>query len=281
MQLFRALKDLSRPLNGLITALSVGVGALCVEGPVHLSSLLLAMLSAALINAAGNAFNDLCDIDIDRVNRPDRPLPSQRITPRAAALYASVCTVAGLLMALAISPLHALLATAISALLVLYSAHLKNSVLWGNALVGAISAAAFPYGALTSGLWGHAWIPAAFALLFHLGREIVKDIEDMAGDSLRGTRTLPLRYGLRTATRAAAGVYSALITFTLVPFAIGLYGPIYLVCALTVDLVVIHVLYQLCRSDSAPNDGALGRRLKWGMLLGLIAIVLGEWSRSF
>ena len=68
MQLFRALKDLSRPLNGLITALSVGVGALCVEGPVHLSSLLLAMLSAALINAAGNAFNDLCDIDIDRVN---------------------------------------------------------------------------------------------------------------------------------------------------------------------------------------------------------------------
>ena len=64
---------LPRPLNGLITALSVGIGALTADQGLVWPAILLAALSAALINGAGNAFNDLLDIDIDRINRPLRP----------------------------------------------------------------------------------------------------------------------------------------------------------------------------------------------------------------
>ena len=84
MSQLSALFLLPRPLNGLITALSVGIGALTAAQAPAWSALLLAALSAALINGAGNAFNDLMDIDIDRINRPLRPLPAGCLSPSAA-----------------------------------------------------------------------------------------------------------------------------------------------------------------------------------------------------
>ncbi len=276
-----ALIDLSRPLNGLITALSVAAGALCTDGSIPPVRLVATALSAALINAAGNAFNDLLDIDIDRINRPERPLPSQRIAPRTAGAYAAVAAAAGIAIALSISVHHALLAAAITALLVLYSAYLKTSVLWGNALVGLLSASAFPYGAMAGGTLGRSWIPAAFALLFHVGREIIKDIEDMAGDRQRGDRTLPLRWGTRAAVHAATFIYALLIGLTLLPFVLEIYGSAYLVCVAAVDLLVIYVVYRLQRDSAQRACGHLGRLLKAGMVLGLIAVALGEWTRRF
>ncbi len=281
MQTLIALIDLSRPLNGLITALSVAAGALCTDGSIPPKALIAAALSAALVNAAGNAFNDLLDVDIDRVNRPERPLPSQRIAPRTAGIYAAAMAVLGIVIALSISPLHALLAAAISALLIVYSAYLKTSVLWGNALVGLLAAAAFPYGALVSGALDRAWIPATFALLFHVVREIVKDVEDMAGDRLRGDRTLPLRWGTRTAVGLATSIYAVLVCLTLMPFVLDIYGRVYLACVAAVDLLVFYVVYRLQREPTQLAHGDLGRLLKAGMLIGLIAIALGEWTRRF
>ncbi|MGB0605504.1 MAG: geranylgeranylglycerol-phosphate geranylgeranyltransferase [Candidatus Latescibacterota bacterium] len=280
MQTLRALYDLSRPANGLITALSVGVGGLCSQGPMIADAVLLAALSAACINAAGNAFNDLLDVDIDRVNRPERPLPSQRITLPTAAAFTAFCSLFGIWLGYAVSPQHALWAAGISVLLALYSLFLKTSVLWGNGLVGLIAAAAFPYGALTCGSVGRAWIPGIFALLFHLGREIVKDVEDRSGDRLRGDRTLPLRYGTRTATGIVTGIFALLMVFTLLPYFYSLYGKLYLLGVFAVHVLLLYVLYVLYAAGEAPSDGRLGRLLKVGMLAGLVAVVAGEWMRS-
>ena len=280
VQTLRALYDLSRPANGLITALSVGVGGLCSQGPIVADAVLLAALSAACINAAGNAFNDLLDVDIDRVNRPERPLPSQRTTLPTAAAFTTLCTLFGIWLGYAVSPQHALSAAVISVLLALYSLFLKTSVLWGNGLVGLIAAAAFPYGALACGSVGRAWIPGIFALLFHLGREIVKDVEDRSGDRLRGHRTLPLRYGTRIATGIVTGLFALLIAFTLFPYFYGLYGKLYLLGVFAVHVLLLYVLYVLYAAGEAPSDGRLGRFLKVGMLAGLIAVVVGEWMRS-
>ena len=276
----RALYDLARPINGFITALSVAVGGLCAQGPILADAVLLAALSAIWINAAGNAFNDLLDVDIDRINRPQRPLPAGRITLQTAALFTAFCTLIGIGLGVAVSAQHALWAAGISALLVLYSLFLKTSVLWGNGLVGLISAAAFPYGALACGPVGRAWIPAVFALLFHLGREIVKDVEDRNGDRLRGNGTLPLRHGTRTAAHVATGLFTLLMVFTLVPFLYGLYGKLYLLGVLAVNLLIIRVLYVLYAAGDPPSDGRLGRLLKVGMLAGLGAIIIGEWMHS-
>ena len=276
MSQLSALFLLPRPLNGLITALSVGIGALTAAQAPAWSALLLAALSAALINGAGNAFNDLLDIDIDRINRPLRPLPAGRLSPNAARRQSLLLALAGSTLAFWLSPWHGLIALAVAVLLVLYSVSLKNSLLWGNILVAFVGAIAFPYGALAAGGLGRSWIPALFAFLFHLGREIVKDIEDVAGDQIRGERTLPLAWGRAQAGVLAAFVYLVLVGFTWMPFFMGLYGALYALALLPVHALVGYVLWQLYRQRAILADDRLGRLLKVGMFLGLVAIVVGE-----
>ena len=279
---------LPRPLNGLITALSVGVGLWTANAPPTWGPGLIAALSAALINGAGNAFNDLIDIDIDRINRPDRPLPSGRISPFVAGVQTLALTLAGCLLGFWLSPWHGSIALGVALLLALYSIFLKNSLLCGNILVAFVGALAFPYGALAAGDLGRSWIPALFALLFHIGREIVKDIEDVAGDRLRGDHTLPLRWGRNRAGWIAAAVYLLLLAIAWIPFFTGLYGAAYALALAPVNGLVIYVLVQLYSRHAHPDNPAkiaagradhrLGRLLKIGMFLWLLAVVLGEYG---
>ena len=267
---------LPRPLNGLITALSVGIGTLTADQAPSWPAVLLAAFSAALINGAGNAFNDLIDIDIDRINRPLRPLPSGRLSPKTARIESLLLALAGCALAFWLSFWHGVIALIVVVLLAVYSISLKHSLLWGNVLVAVVGAIAFPYGALAAGDIGRSWIPALFAFLFHLGREIVKDIEDVAGDQIRGERTLPLCWGRTRAAVLAAFVCLLLVGFTWMPFFAGIYGALYVLALLPVHALVGYVLWQLYRQRAVLADDRLGRLLKVGMFLGLVAIVVGE-----
>ena len=271
-----ALFVLPRPLNCLITALSVYVGAFSAGVRWPSAAVLLAAISAALIAAAGYVSNDLKDVDIDRINRPGRPLPAGRVSRRAATLEAWLFALSGLGLAWWLGPLAGLVAGAIILCLSVYNLFLKRRAFWGNLLIGALSAAAFPYGALAAGTLGRAWIPAGFALLFHWGREIVKDLEDMKGDRDRGARTLPLRWGRHGAIRLTAAIFSFLIAFTLLPWFLNLYGKTYLLLVLSVDAALLWTLFQLHRGRAGSSDTNLSRLLKAAMFLGLLAIVAGE-----
>lgn len=271
-----ALLALPRPLNCLITALSVGVGAFAAGSRWPSYEVWWAAFSAALIAGAGNVFNDVADLEIDRINRPRRPLPAGRLSRGAARVESLLLALAGAALALWLGPVMGAIALAIILLLLLYNLWLKRSALWGNLLVSAVAAAAFPYGALTTGDLGRSWIPAGFAFLFHLGRELVKDLEDVEGDRAAGARTLPLRLGLRPAARLAASIYLSLIAFTLVPWVLGLYGWGYLTLVAGVDGVASYAAFRLFCDHSAPKDASLSRLLKVGMLLGLLAVLAGE-----
>jgi len=186
--------------------------------------LLTAAASAAAITAAGNVYNDLKDLDIDRINRPDRPLPSEQIPVPIAACQALGLAFVGLALAWGLGPGPGWLATVVTVGLVAYSARLKRTGLGGNLLVSALGALAFPYGAIAMGHWGRSWIPAAYAFLFHLGREIIKDVEDTVGDQAFRSRSLPLLLGRRRASLVSAGIYLFLGVITPIPWILGLYG---------------------------------------------------------
>lgn len=273
---FRALATLPRPLNCLITALSTGVGAFAAGSHPLRAEVWWAALAAALIAGAGNALNDVADLEIDRINRPQRPLPAGHLSLRAALVQSLVLALAGIGIALWQKPALGAVALLVVALLTLYDLWLKRTALWGNLLVSALAAAAFPFGALAAGQLGRAWIPAGFAFLYHLGREIVKDIEDVEGDRAQGARTLPLRIGDRNAARLAGGILSLLAAFTWWPWLGNIYGWQYLVPVLGVDGLVLWAAWRLLRDQGAAPGARLGSRLKWGMLLGLLAVVAGE-----
>lgn len=277
LRVLRALVLLPRPLNCLITALSVGVGALAAGGaPVWPPAVWWAALAAALIAGAGNTLNDVADLEIDRTNRPQRPLPAGHLGRRTALLQSLGLALAGNGMAWGLGPGLGGMALLVTAALALYDLWLKPTALWGNLLVSALAAAAFPFGALAAGQLGRAWIPAGFAFLFHLGREIIKDIEDMEGDLAQGARTLPLRAGEPLAARLAAGILLALAAFTWWPWLAGIYGWQYLAPVLGVDGLLLWAGWRLLGERTASPAAQLGSRLKWGMLLGLLAVVAGE-----
>ena len=257
-------------------ALSVYVGSFTAGIRWPTSEAVLAMLSAALVLGAGNAFNDIVDLNIDRINRPGRPLPAGLISRRIAIIEALVLTVGGLILAWWLGPTNGLIASGATLLLIIYSLYLKVTPLWGNLAVSLLAAAAFPYGALITGTWGRSWIPAGFALLFHLGREIIKDIEDVKGDATADARTLPLRWGIAKAVLFSSFIFNFLIGFTLLPWIAGLYGESYLVLVSLVDLILLYTLFRL-RQDPVNSSSHLNLLLKAGMFLGLLAIVSGEF----
>ena len=270
------LLQLTRPFNCLIALLSVLVGGFSAGALWLDRQLVVAGLSAALVMAAGNALNDLRDIDIDRINKPLRPLPSGVISPSAATAATLVLACAGLAAAWGVGTWTGLIASGAIALLTAYSLWLKSTVLWGNLVVSLLGGAAFPYGAIATGSWGRSWIPAGFAILLHFGREIVKDLEDVRGDVMGGVRTLPVR-NPRSAVITASIVLVLLIPLTLYPYLIGAYGWAYLLLVLPVDgLVAIGVWRMWWGYRLHHQVPTISPSLKAAMVLGLVAILAGE-----
>lgn len=285
------LLRLLRPLNFVLFLAGVALGALLAAGPAAfagaaLGRVLLAMASAALVGGAANAVNDVYDLEIDRVNRPARPLPAGLVAPRAAwGLWAALSGL-GVLLGLLVSPLHGGLAVGTAGLLWAYSARLKRSPGWGNLAVALVLGLAVVYGALAvRAAPGAAWLGAAFAFLTTLAREVAKDVEDAEGDAAGGARTLPLRWGRRPAAALALVVVFSTLFALPVPAFAGL-GSAFLGFALPAAACLLGAAWALLAADAeAASDADAAWRLgaarasawlKAAMVFGVVALALAR-----
>ncbi len=268
---------LTRPVNCLIAAASIFLGAFVTGTIDPFWRICIASLSGSFIAAGGNAVNDYCDIDIDRINRPLRPIPSGKISRHQALILGTVLLAVGAILGWTLGWKTGLIASASSVILILYSKYLKGMVLVGNISVGLIASLAFLYGGLAFGRFRSTLIPAWFAFLFHLGREIIKDVEDMEGDRAGHAQTLPIRYGERTSLAIASIVFVLLIISTLIPFFLRIYGAVYLwVVVFGVDCPLMYVIASVWHDSHPAHLGRLSFLLKLDMLVGLLAIYLGS-----
>jgi geranylgeranylglycerol-phosphate geranylgeranyltransferase len=283
-----------RPGNVLVCALSVISGGLIGGKPLELVSgaslsflrgegipswllrVLFAALSASLVLAAGNVYNDVRDLNADRVNAPGRPIPSGLITSGAASIYAAALALAGILFALPIGIPSLLIAMIAVVLLAIYDIRLKGTPFVGNILVSLLGGVIFLYGGLAADAVIPALIPALFATLFHLGREIIKDAADLRGDRAAGIRTLATERGVRQSAAIAAGVFFVLAILATLPAACGRFGLGYL---LIIALGVWPVLaYTTASSLIHPTEANLRRvalLLKLDMPVGIFAVLAG------
>jgi geranylgeranylglycerol-phosphate geranylgeranyltransferase len=273
--MIRSLLELTRPLNCTIAAVGVAVGALLAGGDVAAASLLQAMAAAAAIGAAGNIFNDIFDLEIDRLNRPDRPLPNGRISIPVAGASGLLLGGVGLVMAARVSLLHLLVASAILLAILIYDRWLKRVAVAGNLVVSLAAAAALPFGGFLGAAWSATWVPALFAFLLHLAREVVKDVEDMDGDRLAGARTLPVRVGRHRALSVAIYVLFTLIALTPVPHLLGWYGIGYMRVVVFLNAACVALIVSLHRNPLRTNLARVSGNLKMLMILGIVAVMLG------
>jgi geranylgeranylglycerol-phosphate geranylgeranyltransferase len=191
------LFTITRPLNAGAAGLAAIVAYLIATGTV-IPEVLLLFVVVTLITAGGNVINDYFDIEIDRVNRPDRPIPSGQVQPPAARAYAATLFLAGILASLFTNELCIAIAVFNSLLLIGYAARLKRTPLVGNITVSYLAASIFLFGGALGGLSGffHVMPFAVMTFFAMLSRELVKDAEDVEGDKASGAGTIPIRYGI-------------------------------------------------------------------------------------
>lgn len=268
---------ITRPVNVLIAGLSITVaGYLCGIGQAG-GALAAAAAAGMLITAAANAINDYFDIEIDRINKPQRPLPAGTLSRREAVALVILAFAAALACAALIGPQALLISTGSGLLLYWYSARLKRTVLWGNLTVSLVTGLAFLFGGIAVGRIEAALVPALFAFFVNLGREIIKDMEDTEGDRAMQARTLPVVYGPEPARRLASAVLLLLLALTWLPWLLGIYGRGYLaVVAIGVQPVLLVVVWALWRRPGRHTYSRLSTLLKADMLIGLLAIYAGR-----
>jgi geranylgeranylglycerol-phosphate geranylgeranyltransferase len=273
----RAFVRLTRPQNVVIAGVAVLVGGAVGPGPVASWGLLAwAMVSAGLITAGGNTLNDVADVRIDRVNKPDRPLASGAIGIRSGIAFSVLLFAGGLAAAYPLPTGCWLIALLAVALICLYDLWGKGQPLTGNGLVAVVSSMAFVYGGAAVGQAAWGVIPGGLAFFFHLAREIIKDLEDMHADRTVGLRTWPIVVGERGARLTAQVALFLLLIVLFVPSLAGWLGSAYLVIALAgVGVPVALVIRGLAIDREAAYYGRLAVLLKWDMLVGLAAVLAG------
>lgn len=266
------LFQITRPANAVAAGLTAVVAYLIATGTL-VPAVLLLFFVVLLITAAGNVINDYYDVGIDRVNRPDRPIPSGRVTLRAARAWAVTLFLAGILLCIPTNRICLAIAVFNAFLLALYAAWLKRLPLVGNLAVSYLAGSMFIFGGALGGLPGmFRVLPFAIMTFFAmLSRELVKDAEDIEGDRASGAVTLPIRYGIRaTAILAlASAILGTLASF--VPY--SWWGPGYLAGILIVDGMILAACIQALRCTTAESVKASGASalLKAGMF-GSVAV---------
>jgi geranylgeranylglycerol-phosphate geranylgeranyltransferase len=268
---------LARPLNCVMSAVGVAIAGIVAVPSGALRSvagpLLLACVSAGIFTAAGNALNDLYDRDTDKVNHPERPLAAGTLTVAQAKGFTAVAFGVAAFLSAFVNP-YALGVVVVNILfMVAYEADLKARGAPGNFVIAYLVASLFLFGGVsvfqssTTPLV-RAGILAALAFSATVGREITKDIEDMAGDIDR--RTLPHRIGARRAGIAAAAALAIGVVLSLLPLVLRVLSLGYAILAIPADGMFIYAALH-----SAANPSRSQRVTKYAMIVALAAFLAG------
>lgn len=221
---------LSRPFTLIPPLLGILSGSACAWGSSHnpyphvtaglLVTLVLGSVCASVMNAASNIINQVYDLEIDRVNKPNRPLCTGEATVRQALWVSGVMYVFSIVPIWWVVPppynrslaeattapwyAHACFWIFLGGLLCtfIYSApalgRTKRFGIWANVTVAVargelLKVAGWAFVAPVT-VW-EPWYLGAIFFFFLLGATSTKDFSDMEGDRLGGCRTLPIVYG--------------------------------------------------------------------------------------
>ena len=274
-QTIKGLYKLSRPLSTLTGVLAVVLGGY-VAGTGAWDKIALAALATLLAAASANAWNDYRDIDIDRINQPQRPLPSGMVSLRAALIFSIVLATLSIVLAALISPIALAIAVGSIILLYVYSVWLKSTVLLGNATVALISALSPIFGGVAAGNAGPSLWLGAIVFVGIFAREVLKTLADYEGDNAHNVRTISTAVGPRAARTVFFFLLGATAIVMMAPYLAGLYDPIYAwIVALGVFPVAIYVIIRVTRERSGPQLERLSQLLKYDFLIWFAAVLLG------
>lgn len=258
------------------------------------------VLGTVLLAAGGYLINDYFDTEIDALNRPEKAVSLRLIPPgtiRTAYIAATLAGLISIAWACYLSGMFVLWLVYLLAAVILlwYSYQLKKVLFLGNLTVAFASAftmpAAWLFDLLSVSGWSSIGFTAAnvytgisirvmiyslFAFLISVAREIIKDIEDMEGDSLYGCRSLPVVYGVLVAKRIIIACF-ALILVVLCFWQIDLFktghSDIAVYLAIAVDLPLFWLTAFVFRIRTKAESHRGGLMTKIIMVTGILSML--------
>ena len=261
----------------------------------------LMVFSTLLITAGGNIINDITDIDSDRINKPEKLWVGKLMTKKSAYSLYIALTAAGVITGFYLSfrigyLMFGFIYLAIALMLYFYSSNYQKIALAGNITVSLLSAMVilivwlYEFFALRSQpalfaklmpvsgfvsvlIWGY----AAFAFLTSLIREIVKDIEDIEGDTKAGYKTLPVVSGAGRANKFVI----VLTVITMAALGFGQYFlfehslmMVFWYLMIAVQTLFAYLLYLTIKARTKEDFKTVGDAAKIVMVAGILSMQL-------
>lgn len=278
-RLAKGVLQLSRPELALAAGMCVAIGELLALGAFPpLRWWAPGWACGFFLSASALIFNDYFDLEVDRVNAPQRPLPSGALSPPAALAAGVGATALGLASAWVLNPATLPFSLFIWAIGFLYNWKLKAAGLWGNLMVSTSVAATFVLGGIGVGHpWSRmVWTFGMIAFCFDLAEEIAGDAMDAEGDRERGAKSIAILRGKRTALRISGMLFGLVILLTLLPFAWGELGLVYLCCIAVTDLSIVVFTIRLLKSQTPAEGRREMRRLYLSASCGFLVFLIGS-----
>ena len=264
--------------------------------------LLMLVLASLFIAAAGYIINDYFDLNIDKVNRPERLVIEKTIKRRWAIVWHIVLSLLGLALSFYLgwrinNPLPGIFNTVSVILLWFYSTTFKKQLLIGNIIISLLTAWVVlilyvcevklniiniepEQMTFITGIFKAAVLYGGFAFILSIIREVVKDMEDLEGDKRYDCRTMPIAWGIR-----ASKVYTAvwIIVLGAALLILSIYAlqvhwwwlAVYLVVAV---LIPLYFIFRKLRAAVHRQDfGMISNLVKLVMLTGILSMIFFKW----
>jgi 4-hydroxybenzoate polyprenyltransferase len=265
----------------------------------------LLSLSSVLIAAAGYIINDYFDLNIDRVNKPERVVVEKIIKRRWAIIWHWVLSGLGIVIGFFLSwKLRNIFIGPSNVVCVLllwfYSTTFKKKLLIGNLLISLLTAWVIgvlylcefrlhrfvdpEFHAALSRVYKFAVVYGSFAFVISLVREVIKDMEDMEGDTRYGCRTMPLVWGLNAAKFFCVCwltiLVAALIFVQFYVLQFRWWLTIIFTC-FGVIYPILRVLRKLSRATESSQFHQLSQLIKSIMMMGILSMIFLKYYTSW
>ena len=299
MRLITAFLKLVRWPNLVFIVLTQLLFYYCIYLPLYQTpqtKLLAWLITASVcIAAAGYIINDYFDLNIDKINKPDKNVLNTIINRRWAIVWHLILSLFGIaatVMAVGFAKWYLIAANIFCVILLwLYSTSLKRRLLIGNIVISLLAAwtvlilffAKVPFNEafnssndITLKYFRLAFLFGGFAFVISLVREAIKDIEDREGDAQYGCKTLPIYAGLRT-TKIYITVWVVVLVAALIVLQLYILqfrwwlAVIYSIIFIIVP--ICYLLMQLRKAHAVKEFSKLSRLTKLIMFTGILSMV--------
>ena len=276
-----SLFSIIRGYNILVIALAQYLASIYILAPdlplrevVLDLNLFIIVLASALVIAGGYIINSFYDSEKDLINKPQKSMLDRLVSQRTKLSAYFVLNFASVILASYVSFRVVIFFSAYIFGIWFYSHKLKRILLLGNLVSSTLAITPFfavfvYYKNFETVIFVH----ANYLFLLIFVRELIKDMENMAGDLAQNYRTLPLLYG----TKASKTLATILVLLTLLPALSLIYyfdvGYMYLYFNGSIALLIAF-LFLLWKSNTKKHYVWLHNILKFIIVVGVFSILL-------